>query len=153
VIVASMFLTEAYERYLVAATEEQPFDVAPDLEFVIWDEEQDFIWKFVELPIDAVGADLSFAPTNGCLPQDEDERFATIRTWMEINGVEKALRASPPIARMTDEEGLELVDGRHRLALARHYGITSVRFLVGCAPGWVPDMAVYTSDSHIGGGP
>lgn len=148
-----MTVVEAYEWYQAAAEEKEPFEAAPDLEFVIFDEERDFVWKFIDLPIDAVGADLTFAPTKGCRPEDEEERFELVRTWMESSGVESALRASPPIARMTDEAGLELVDGRHRLALAHHYGITSVRFLVGCAPGWVPKMAVQNSDSHLGGGP
>jgi hypothetical protein len=133
-----MNITEAYELYLKGAPVEDPFATSPDLEYVIYDEEADYIWRMVVLPVDAVGADLSLEATPGCTQEDEDKRFELIRLWMAENGVDAALKQSPPIARMTDEFGLDLVDGRHRLALAHQQGITEVRIMVGAAPGWSP---------------
>jgi hypothetical protein len=137
-----MDITEAYELYLAGEAVENPFKTAPDLEYVIYDEEADYIWRMVVLPIDALGADLTLEATPGCTQEDEDARFALIRTWMAGKGIEAALAQSPPIARMTDEFGLDMVDGRHRLALAFQQGLTEIRIMVGAAPGWSPAHAL-----------
>lgn len=137
-MVASMDVRQAYELFLAGDVVEDPFTTAPDLEYVMYDEEADYIWRMVVLPIDAVGADLSLDATPGCTQEDEDERFERIRVWMNGKGVVASLTDCPPIARMTDEFGLDLVDGRHRLALAYQSGLKEVRMMVGIAPGWTP---------------
>lgn len=133
-----MDVRDAYELFLAGEVVEDPFTTAPDLEYVMYDEEADYIWRMVTLPIDAVGADLSLEATPGCTQEDEDVRFEGIRRWMSVKGVVASLADCPPIARMTDEYGLDLIDGRHRLALAHQYGLKEVRMMLGCAPGWVP---------------
>ena len=140
-----MDLIDAYDLYLAGEVVEDPYKAAPDLEYVIYPEEEDYVWKMVVLPIDAVGADLSLDATAGCTQEDEDARFERIREWMSAKGVEVALKESPPIARMTDEFGLDLVDGRHRLALAYQNGLREVRMMLGAAPGWVPRCFVAPS--------
>ncbi len=74
-----MDLQEAYDLYLASQTIADPFAAAPDLEYVIYPEEEDYDWRFVILPIDSVGADLSLEPTDGCEKEDEDQRFSNIR--------------------------------------------------------------------------
>lgn len=137
-----MDMQEAYELYLVGEVVEDPFTTAPDFEYVMCDEEADYIWRMVVLPIDAVGADLSLEATPGCTQEDEDERFERIRQWMSEKGIVASLAECPPIARMTDKFGLDLIDGRHRLALAHQYGLTEVRLMLGAAPGWAPACVV-----------
>lgn len=133
-----MDVKDAYKLYLEGDVVEDPFTAAPDLEFVMYPEEEDYVWRMVILPINSMGADLSLDPTAGCSKSDEDERFESIRVWMREKGVVASLADSPPIARMTDEFGLDLVDGRHRLALAHEAGVTEVRVMLGAAPDWVP---------------
>jgi hypothetical protein len=137
-----MDLKDAYELYLAGDVVEDPFTSAPDLEYVMYEEEADYVWRMVVLPIDAVGADLSLEATPGCTQKEEDERFERIRQWMGEKGVVASLAECPPIARMTGEFGLDLVDGRHRLALAHQYGMTEVRLMLGAAPGWAPTCDV-----------
>jgi hypothetical protein len=139
---AEMDLMEAYEVYLHGDAVDDPYKAAPDLEYVMYDEEVDYVWRMVVLPIDAVGADLSLEATPGCTQEEEDERFEKIRKWMDEKGIIASLVDCPPIARMTDEFGLDLVDGRHRLALANQSGVKEVRMMLGAAPGWVPRFAV-----------
>jgi hypothetical protein len=137
-VIAFMDVRDAYELFLTGEIVEDPFTTAPDLEYVIYDEEIDYIWRMVVLPIDAVGTDLSLDATPGCTQEDEDVRFESIRQWMSVKGVVASLADCPPIARMTDEHGLDLIDGRHRLALAHQYGLKEVRMMIGTAPGWAP---------------
>lgn len=136
-----MDINEAYELYLAGEVVDDPYMAAPDLEYVMYPEEEDYLWRMVVLPLDAVGCDLSLAPTDGCEEKDEDERFDRIREWMQEKGIIQALAESPPIARMTDQFGLDVVDGRHRLALAHHHGLAEVRMMLGAAPGWKPAVA------------
>lgn len=82
-----MELRQAYELYLSGDVVDDPFAAAPDLEYVMYEEEADYIWRMVVLPIDSVGADLTLEATSGCTQEDEDERFERIRQWMS----EKAL--------------------------------------------------------------
>ncbi len=138
-----MNIKEAYELYLAGEDVDDPYGTAPDLEFVMYPEEADYVWRLVVLPLEAVGCDLSLDPTAGCSQQEEDQRFDRVRAWMaEKGGVVEALAECPPIARFTDEFGLDLVDGRHRLAIAHQSGITKVRLMLGAAPGWSPSFAV-----------
>lgn len=140
-----MDIQQAYQIYMEGEVVSDPYAAAPDLEYVIYPEEEDYVWRMVVLPIAAVGADLSLAPTDGCSEEEEEVRFESIRSWMTEKGILRALLECPPIARMTDKFGLDLVDGRHRLALANQAGITHVKFLLGAAPGWKPSLLVSPS--------
>jgi hypothetical protein len=133
-----MEIQEVYERYLAGEKVEDPYATAPDLEYVIYPEEDDYVWRMVVLPLDAAGADLSLEATPGCTQEDEDKRFDGIRSWMAEKGIVAALADCPPIVRMTDEFGVDMVDGRHRLALAHQAGITEIKMMVGAAPGCSP---------------
>jgi hypothetical protein len=67
---------------------------------------------------------------------DERERFAAVRRWMEaVGGPDAAFEQSPPLVGMVDGE-FRLIDGWHRLMVARHtYGRTRARILLGLPEG------------------
>ena len=92
---------------------------SPDAEFILEGEEFDLQWRFGEVPE-------SLLPSTGKLVREED--LPKIRKWVdtEYNGDWRKAIASSPLLVIIHVQGVELLDGWHRLKLAREAGLKTI---------------------------
>ena len=77
-----------------------------------------------------IGVDEFPAAQNRCCRNDEEhaERVAAIDGWARpLGGIGPALVVSPLIAHRSANDGPWVLDGRHRLCVARRDGLATVR--------------------------
>jgi hypothetical protein len=95
-------------------------------------EEMSLPWLEVEIGVEELPAEAIYyqlgGQTVGCCPSPakHQERLTEIESWVaSAGGLEQALLASPLLL----ELGPEIIDGWHRLCLARQRGARTVRAL------------------------
>ena len=95
-------------------------------------EEMKLVWNEVEIGVEELPSEAIYYQLGGqtvsCCPSPakHQERLAEIKSWVtSAGGLEQALIASPLLL----ELGPEIIDGWHRLCVARQLGATTVRAL------------------------
>ena len=97
------------------------FQASPDAEFVLEDEECDFFWRRILVPVEELSFDqpLEIKPLPGEIPEEAANRWQRINDWIDISGgIKPALSECPILATLEDEGTLSLIDGWHRLVIA-----------------------------------
>lgn len=100
---------------------------SPDAASVLDGDETSLAWVEIEIPIVALPAPGSAAR---CCESAEEhtDRLASIARWAETHGgIAAALTDSPPLLRLGRPGDIVILDGYHRIALARELGLAAVR--------------------------
>jgi len=113
---------------LVNDLEARSFDASCILE----PEEMKLPWVEVEIGVEELPAQVAYYQLGGQIvgccnsPAQHQERLAEIKSWvMKVGGLEQALLTAPLLL----ELGPEIIDGWHRLCVARQLGAPTVRAL------------------------
>lgn len=118
---------------------------APDAPFILEGDEYDLTWVRVDVPASAFDATtpasmdeaLRFCSTPAELPQCEREqaRFDAVRTWMADSGGARQALGSSPLLAAVDGDRVRVLDGWHRLVVARFdYGLDAIPAVVTSDP-------------------
>ena len=99
-------------------------DAAEFIEGDEWDHE----WRLCDVPLDLLPG---FSASHDFDTPDEVERFDDIRQWFAGSGIETALTERPLVLLYTSAGTIKMLDGFHRAHIAREYGATTVKAVVG----------------------
>ena len=115
---------------------EDIWDRSEDADAILEDDEFAWTWIEVMLPIDAlpqIGPDYYATLTKEDLAAERARNLA-IRQWMMEVGAPSAALHESPVLVAWDGERLTLLDGGHRLMVAKELGATTTTALVGIEP-------------------
>ena len=140
-----MRVSEEFVKERILDVEPVPGDptlLCPDMEYVCETEEiLDLQWRLVGIPILSIFTEdeLVRKTLPGETDNEAQERFESVRRWMEDQGAESALSQSPVLL-FLDDGDLTLIDGWHRCVVAHaDFGMSEITAMIGSKAEHEPD--------------